>query len=189
MQLLRQGRRSRPRDDDRAAALADRRSSLSPGPCPCASTAASRSFIAGSPRRWSGRSCTACERSLSTNGILIPRRERALRATDVVKVSIDGPPEVHDSARGVGLLREGRYGSSAGTGARRYGRDSHDDGASQRGSARARDRARAKARRPGALSTRHRELARLERAPRRTIAGRGGVPRRDARPPREEDAR
>jgi MoaA/NifB/PqqE/SkfB family radical SAM enzyme len=40
--------------------------------------------------------------SLSTNGILIPRRERALRATDVVKVSIDGPPEIHDSARGAG---------------------------------------------------------------------------------------
>lgn len=40
--------------------------------------------------------------SLSTNGILVPRRERALRATDVVKVSIDGPPEVHDSARGAG---------------------------------------------------------------------------------------
>jgi len=38
--------------------------------------------------------------SLSTNGILIPRREEAMRHVDVVKVSIDGPPDIHDAGRG-----------------------------------------------------------------------------------------
>lgn len=40
--------------------------------------------------------------SLSTNGILIPRRPAAMRFVDVVKVSIDGPPEIHDAGRGAG---------------------------------------------------------------------------------------
>ena len=40
--------------------------------------------------------------SLSTNGILIPRREAAMRAVDVAKVSIDGPREIHDRGRGAG---------------------------------------------------------------------------------------
>src|SRR5512145_1411574 len=40
--------------------------------------------------------------SLSTNGLLIPRRPEAMRNVDVIKVSIDGPPEIHDAGRGPG---------------------------------------------------------------------------------------
>jgi MoaA/NifB/PqqE/SkfB family radical SAM enzyme len=50
--------------------------------------------------------------SLSTNGILIPRREAAMRAVDVVKVSIDGPRELHDQGRGAGSYDKALTGIS-----------------------------------------------------------------------------
>ena len=49
--------------------------------------------------------------SLSTNGILIPRREDAMRAVDVVKVSIDGPPDIHDRGRGAGAYHKALSGA------------------------------------------------------------------------------
>ena len=37
--------------------------------------------------------------SMSTNGILIPRQSNVLRFVDKVKVSVDGPPLIHDAGR------------------------------------------------------------------------------------------
>jgi MoaA/NifB/PqqE/SkfB family radical SAM enzyme len=56
----------------------------------------------GLPRALERAKAHGMRTSLSTNGILIPRREAAMRFVDVVKVSIDGPAEIHDAARGAG---------------------------------------------------------------------------------------
>jgi MoaA/NifB/PqqE/SkfB family radical SAM enzyme len=46
--------------------------------------------------------------SMSTNGILIPRHSNVLRFVDKVKVSIDGPPVIHDMGRRSGAF-EGAF--------------------------------------------------------------------------------
>jgi MoaA/NifB/PqqE/SkfB family radical SAM enzyme len=40
--------------------------------------------------------------SMSTNGLLIRRKRRILSSVDLVKISIDGPPHIHDGGRGAG---------------------------------------------------------------------------------------
>jgi MoaA/NifB/PqqE/SkfB family radical SAM enzyme len=40
--------------------------------------------------------------SMSTNGLLIKRKLRVLESVDVVKISVDGPSDVHDRGRGEG---------------------------------------------------------------------------------------
>jgi MoaA/NifB/PqqE/SkfB family radical SAM enzyme len=48
--------------------------------------------------------------SLSTNGLLIPWQLEAMRYVDVIKVSIDGPPEIHDAGRGAGTYAKALAG-------------------------------------------------------------------------------
>lgn len=49
--------------------------------------------------------------SISTNGILIPRRIDKIAQANVVKISIDGPEEIHDRGRGAGNFRRALAGA------------------------------------------------------------------------------
>lgn len=49
--------------------------------------------------------------SISTNGILIPRRVEQIAAANVVKISIDGPEEIHDRGRGEGAWKKALVGA------------------------------------------------------------------------------
>ncbi|MDI1444349.1 radical SAM/SPASM domain-containing protein [Polyangium sp. 6x1] len=49
--------------------------------------------------------------SISTNGILIPRRIDRIAEANVVKISIDGPEEIHDRGRGSGNFRRALEGA------------------------------------------------------------------------------
>lgn len=41
---------------------------------------------------------------LNTNGVLVPKRTEVIRRMQKVKISLDGPPEVHDAIRGRGAF-------------------------------------------------------------------------------------
>src|SRR5690606_37082185 len=49
--------------------------------------------------------------SISTNGILIPRRIAKIADANVVKLSVAGPPETHDRGRGDGAYRKALEGA------------------------------------------------------------------------------
>src|SRR5438045_2869277 len=51
--------------------------------------------------------------SISTNGILIPRKIDDVRYANFVKISVDGPAAVHDSARGEGSYDKALVGARA----------------------------------------------------------------------------
>ncbi|MGZ5966995.1 MAG: PAS-domain containing protein, partial [Polyangiales bacterium] len=49
--------------------------------------------------------------SISTNGILVPRRIQEIREANFVKISVDGPAAIHDSARGEGSYEKAIVGA------------------------------------------------------------------------------
>jgi MoaA/NifB/PqqE/SkfB family radical SAM enzyme len=49
--------------------------------------------------------------SMSTNGMLLHRKPRVLDGVDVVKISIDGPADVHDAGRGRGSFDKSMAGA------------------------------------------------------------------------------
>lgn len=49
--------------------------------------------------------------SISTNGTLIPRRIDRIARANVVKISIDGPEEIHDRGRGAGNFKKAMEGA------------------------------------------------------------------------------
>jgi MoaA/NifB/PqqE/SkfB family radical SAM enzyme len=50
--------------------------------------------------------------SISTNGVLIPRRIEEIIEASFVKISVDGPEDIHDMARGRGSLRKAIAGAT-----------------------------------------------------------------------------
>ena len=49
--------------------------------------------------------------SISTNGILIPKKIAEIQSANFVKISVDGPPAIHDSARGEGSYEKALIGA------------------------------------------------------------------------------
>jgi MoaA/NifB/PqqE/SkfB family radical SAM enzyme len=49
--------------------------------------------------------------SMSTNGMLFRKKPRVLDCVDVVKISVDGPPHVHDEGRGAGSFEKSIEGA------------------------------------------------------------------------------
>jgi MoaA/NifB/PqqE/SkfB family radical SAM enzyme len=49
--------------------------------------------------------------SISTNGILVPRRIEEIKEANFVKISVDGPAAIHDSARGEGSYEKALIGA------------------------------------------------------------------------------
>lgn len=50
---------------------------------------------------------------MNTNGILVPRRLDVVRKLSRVKISLDGPPEIHDSVRGARAFERAVAGANA----------------------------------------------------------------------------